>query len=330
MSDWEPVEPDLPFDARGELAGVGDKSPPDASRSPRVRIALDKEVIQAMFEAQRDRLAFLGHRGAIRSEADTERLLDRREFQDGTAERTYYHYDSSSGQFIGRAKAIFFGADSTNLNSERFKRYLEGGVSIDISFRKSTERKSFNWYGEAVGVRLSFDAKNILNMDTNDFFDIGYDSDGNLVKVENSLLLDDGDLTDHFIIANQYGPFPNQFVSGDLDRVVAGGEEVYQWSDNYNVYYGWEYDQEKEKGFLCVTRYNRTTGESIRIMISPKVNPNLRRELIPLPKFSDPYSAKPRDDSAWLETDWEEILGLHWEHSVPQVKNEDTELPEGK
>lgn len=310
MSDWEPVEVDLPV-------GAGDNLPSlDTSKPSSVRRNIDLEVIEAKFESQRDALAFVGHDGAIRSEGDNRRLFDRREFKEGTVERVYYHYDSSSGQFIGRARVTFYGAESKNMNSEDLKKYVEGGISIGFQFRRSAEKKGFNWYGEAVNVRLSFGVKNILYYDTNDNFDFGYDEEGKLVKVENNQYGEDGP-TDSILITNE-GEY--------LDTIM--GREVEVVGNNSSSNVSWVYDQEKKAGFFRLDRYDHITGEGVSILIPARINPDLKQQLIPLPEFSDPYSTDPEKDSSWLKSDWKEILGgLSWEMRMPEIADEDTELP---
>ena len=85
--------------------------------------------------------------------------------------------------------------------------------------------------------------------------------------------------------------------------------------------------EDQSPQLILLRRIDERSVVSMKIPV--RTDPAIAEKLFPREIFGkDPYNVNPSDDNSWLQSDWGSMLGgFHWEHSVPQVKDEDTELP---
>ncbi|MBI3289986.1 hypothetical protein HYZ78_01160 [Candidatus Microgenomates bacterium] len=320
MSDWEPVEPD-PFVGAG-----GDQPSPDSPRPAEIPTQFTAEQIEKLFlekvvriETDDNGRIFMRRAEHIRG-LDLHRVGEMRRVQfDPTrlflvtqAEtynkdigRSYYIFNPERQDFEFLADARFYMSGDSYATATVSKYGSRGEMlMLSIRGRDLSEMNLFLPQEEGNGAEEVIHAEYVQ---------------GKLKNIEFERIAAGQRMREVEMGMNRR-PYTEELA------LVINKKAKISWEAKGMVYKLSRITEESED-FLYLERADGGTIAKIPLNIPT----DIVEQLFPGEIFNkDPFSVDPSDDK-WVQADWQTMLGgLHWEHSVPQVKDDDTQLPEGK
>lgn len=319
MSDWEPVEPD-PF-----VGGAGgNQVPTDTSGSPEVPQRYSKEELAAMFADKVNNLWEKHRTNTLRYKVFSERQLEVRELKDsGAIRRDYSQFIPRDGEFDHFAEAQFKPRTKNWYVLETAEKFGSNHESIkleDFSWGNNKKENDFN-------LEVTISMRDLEQEKLSEEVVIHYEGQGGGFDSLRIELFELGKIYEN----DEFNDDDHRFVETvRLDTLLSGEVDLLEWEvgiRHYEAHLEKEGEDDREKVFVVLRR----DDGAMRARIPARIPIDIVEQLFPTKIFAkDPYSVNLADDK-WVQADWQSMLGgLHWEHSVPQVKDKDTELPGNK